>query len=54
MRCIVAVKNGLSPRRVDLKALDAAYSIAFPHSTALNISKKKILGDAKRQSRAKH
>ena len=46
LRCIVAVKNGLSPRRVDLKALDAAYSIAFPHSTALNINKKKILPSA--------
>ena len=33
-----------------LSDLDAAYSIAFPHSTPLNICKKKILGDAKRQA----
>jgi len=41
LRAIVSVRLGLSMRRVDLKALDAAYSEAFPNSTALNISKKK-------------
>ena len=33
LRAIVAVSLGLSMRRVDLKALDAAYSVAFPNST---------------------
>ena len=41
LRAIVSVYLGLSPRKVDLKALDAAYSIAFPNSTPLNINKKK-------------
>ena len=41
LRAIVSVQLGLSIRRVDLKALDAAYSEAFPNSTALNINKKK-------------
>ena len=42
LRAIVAVSLGLSMRKVDLKALDAAYSVAFPNSTPLNINKKKI------------
>lgn len=41
LRAIVSVYLGLSPRKVDLKALDAAYSEAFPNSTPLNINKKK-------------
>ena len=41
LRAIVSVRLGLSMRRVDLKALDAAYSEAFPNSTPINISKKK-------------
>ena len=41
LRAIVSVKLGISFYRVDLKALDAAYSIAFPKSTPLNVSKKK-------------
>ena len=41
LRAIVAVSLGLSMRKVDLKALDAAYSVAFPNSTPLNINKKK-------------
>ena len=41
LRCIVAVKLGISLRKVDLKALDAAYSEAFPNSTPININKKK-------------
>ena len=32
---------GISLRKVDLKALDAAYSEAFPNSTPLNVNKKK-------------
>ena len=40
LRAIVSVKLGISFYRVDLKALDAAYSIAFPKSTPLNVKKK--------------
>lgn len=41
LRAIVAVKTGISFYKVDLKALDKAYSIAFPHSTPINVNKKK-------------
>ena len=41
LRAIVSVKLGISFYKVNLKALDAAYSIAFPHSTPLNVNKKK-------------
>jgi hypothetical protein len=40
LRAVVAVSLGISYRKVDLKALDAAYSIAFPNSTAINVNKK--------------
>ena len=40
LRAIVAVKTGISFYKINLKALDAAYSIAFPKSTPLNVSKK--------------
>jgi hypothetical protein len=41
LRAIVAVKTGISYWKINLKALDSAYSIAFPHSTPININKKK-------------
>ena len=41
LRAVVAVRLGIGMRKVDLKALDRAYSEAFPYSTPLNISKKK-------------
>ncbi len=42
LRAIVAVRLGISfYRKVNLKALDAAYSIAFPKSTPINVNKKK-------------
>ncbi len=41
LRAVVAVKTGISYYRVDLKALDSAYSVAFPESTPLNVNKKK-------------
>jgi hypothetical protein len=41
LRAIVAVKLGISYYRVNLNALDKAYSVAFPKSTPLNVSKKK-------------
>ena len=39
LRAVVAVKTGISFYRINLKALDAAYSIAFPKSTPININK---------------
>ena len=41
LRAIVAVKTGISYWKVNLKALDAAYSIVFPNSTPINVNKKK-------------
>jgi len=41
LRAIVAARTGISYYRVDLRALDAAYSIAYPKSTPININKKK-------------
>ena len=41
LRALVAVKLGISVRKVDQKALDKAYSIAFPHSTPINVNKQK-------------
>ena len=41
LRAIVSVKLGISYYRVDLKALDKAYSIAFPKSTPINVNKKR-------------
>lgn len=42
LRAIVSVKLGISIRKVNLKALDKAYTIAFPNSTPINVNKKKI------------
>ena len=41
LRAIVAVRTGISFYKVDLKALDAAYSITFPKSTPINVNKKR-------------
>ena len=41
LRAIVSVTLGISKCRVNLRALDKAYSEAFPHSTPINVSKKK-------------
>ena len=41
LRAIVAVKSGISFYKVNLKALDTAYTIAFPRCTPLNVNKKK-------------
>ena len=42
LRAVVAVRLGVSfYKKVNLKALDAAYSIAFPNSTPINVNKKK-------------
>ena len=40
LRAIVALKTGISFYRINLKALDDAYSIAFPKSTPINVNKK--------------
>ena len=42
LRAIVAVRLGISFYKIDLKALDKAYSIAFPKSTPINVNKKKV------------
>ena len=42
LRAVVSVTLGIGMRKVDLKALDAAYSIAFPQSTPMNVNKKKL------------
>ena len=39
LRAIVAVRLGISFYKIDLKALDKAYSEAFPRSTPINKSK---------------
>ena len=44
LRAIVAVKTGISFWKINLKALDKAYSIAFPNSTPINVNKKKRNG----------
>ena len=41
LRAIVSVKLGISYYRINLRALDKAYSIAFPKSTPINVSKKR-------------
>ena len=40
LRAIVSVWLGISYYKINLKALDSAYSIAFPKSTPLNVSKR--------------
>jgi len=40
LRTIVALRLGIGVRKVNLKALDKAYSVAFPHSTQINVNKK--------------
>ena len=47
LRAIVAVRLGISFFKIDLKALDRAYSIAFPKSTAINVNKKKQIKNIK-------
>ena len=41
LRALVTVKLGIGMRKVNLKALDEAYSIAFPTGTPLNVRKRK-------------
>ncbi len=41
LRAIVALKTGTSYWKINLRALDKAYSIAFPKSTPINVNKKK-------------
>jgi hypothetical protein len=41
LRAVVAVRLGISfYKKVNLKALDKAYSIAFPNSTPIDVNKK--------------
>ena len=41
LRALTAVSLGISCYKVNLKALDAAYTIAFPNATPLNVNKKR-------------
>ena len=41
LRAVVMVRLGIGMRTVDVKALDEAYTEAFPHSTPLNVGKKR-------------
>ena len=41
LRSIVSVCLGIGMRKVNLKALDKAYSIAFPNSAPMHVNKKK-------------
>ena len=41
LRAIVSVSTGISFWKINLKALDSAYSIAYPNSTPINKNKKK-------------
>ena len=40
LRAIVSVKLDVGMRKVNLQELDAAYSIAFPNNTPINVNKK--------------
>ena len=42
LRAIVAVRLGINLRDVKRQVLEAAYSIAFPNSTPINVNKKKL------------
>ena len=41
LRALVAVRLGIGIRKVDLHALDRAFSEVFPYSTPINVNKKK-------------
>ena len=47
LRAIVSVRLGISFYRINLQALDAAYTQAFPRSTPINVNKKKATADKK-------
>ena len=46
LRAIVSVRLGISKCKVNLRALDKAYSVAFPNSTPINVNKKGKRGKA--------
>ena len=50
LRALVAVMLDIGIRKVHLHDLDAAYSIAFPNSTPININKKPATKSRKRTS----
>ena len=54
VRVHFAGKTGISFYKINLKALDAAYSIAFPKSTPLNVNKKKKSASKQEKSEHKH
>ena len=50
LRAIVATELNIGLRHVKLADLDAAYSVAFPNSTPINVNKKKKNDNTKRNS----
>ena len=50
LRAIVSGRLGISYYKIDLRALDAAYSIAFPGSTPINVNKKKRISGTSRSA----
>ena len=50
LRAIVSVRLDISYYKIDLRALDAAYSIAFPGSTPINVNKKKRISGTSRSA----
>ena len=50
LRAIVATELNIGLRHVKLADLDAAYSVAFPNSTPINVNKKKKHDNTKRNS----
>jgi len=42
LKAILELKLCGKPRRVNLKALDAAYSVVYPESTPINVNKKRM------------
>ena len=44
LRALVSVKLGIGMRKVDLRALDKAYTVAFPGRTPINVNKKSRRG----------
>lgn len=42
LRAVVAVVLNIGMRKVNLPALDRAYSLAFPNVTPINVNKKRV------------
>ena len=47
LKAVVAVRMGISIKKVDVHALDAAFSVAFPNAAPLNVAHKKQMVNGK-------